>query len=159
MPFYRATNFAKYAAANVPGADTDRYSSYMTETAYSERLPREHEGHENDVVSALVATGLVPAAPPVASVHTIDVEYAYPIPTRDRDRALEVVQPWLMERDIYSRGRFGAWRYEVSNQDHSFMQGVEVVNRLAFGTEDDTLNRPDHVNAGAYRTTPAQTPA
>ena len=34
VPFYRVTNFAKYAAANVPNADTARFSSYLTETAY-----------------------------------------------------------------------------------------------------------------------------
>ena len=32
VPFYRVTNFAKYAAANVPGGDTARYSSFLTET-------------------------------------------------------------------------------------------------------------------------------
>ena len=31
VPFYRATNFAKYAAANVPDGRTDRFSSWMTE--------------------------------------------------------------------------------------------------------------------------------
>src|SRR5262249_10974460 len=63
VPFYRATNFAKYAAANVPGADTSRFSSYMTESSYSQRLPRERDGHEHRVLEALVATGLAPAEP------------------------------------------------------------------------------------------------
>jgi len=61
----------------------------------------------------------------------------------------------LEQHDIYSRGRFGAWKYEVSNQDHSFMQGVEAVNRLASGTEEITLHRPNVVNGvkptGAHR--------
>jgi len=137
VPFYRATNFAKYAAANVPGADTERYSAYMTETAHSTRLPRTREGHEDDVVSALVSTGLVPEAPPIASVHSIDVEYAYPIPTRDRDAALAVVQPWLMERSIYSRGRFGSWRYEIGNMDHAAKMGIDVARHVLEGRPEE----------------------
>jgi hypothetical protein len=38
----------------------------------------------------------------------------------------------LKKQGIYSRGRFGAWKYEVSNQDHSMMQGVEAVVRVWF---------------------------
>ena len=37
---------------------------------------------------------------------------------------------WLMAQDIYSRGRFGAWRYEIGNTDHSVMMGVEVADHL-----------------------------
>jgi hypothetical protein len=43
-----------------------------------------------------------------------------------------------MEHDIYSRGRFGAWRYEIGNTDHSVMMGVEVADRLALGTPELT---------------------
>jgi hypothetical protein len=31
---------------------------------------------------------------------------------------------------VRSVGRFGAWRYEVGNMDHSFMMGVNAVERL-----------------------------
>src|SRR5581483_6996550 len=48
-PFYRATNFAKYAAANVPDADTSRYSAYMTETSYSPHKPVPRDGLEDSV--------------------------------------------------------------------------------------------------------------
>ena len=43
-----------------------------------------------------------------------------------------------MEHDIYSRGRFGAWRYEIGNTDHSVMMGVEVADLLVRGTPEIT---------------------
>ena len=30
------------------------------------------------------------------------------------------------------------WRYEISNQDHSFMQGIEVVNHRLLGEPEAT---------------------
>ena len=41
-------------------------------------------------------------------------------------------------------------KYEVSNQDHSFMQGVEVVNRLAGEGDEPTIDRPDYANSGVF---------
>jgi hypothetical protein len=76
----------------------------------------------------------------------------YPTPSRYRDRALEAILPALEARGVYSRGRFGAWKYEVSNQDHSFAQGVECVDHLLLGTPETTLCQPDVVNA--RRSTP-----
>ena len=54
--------------------------------------------------------------------------------------------PALEQFDIYSRGRFGAWKYEVSNQDHSFMQGVEAVERIVNAREELTLHHPELIN-------------
>ena len=44
VPFYRATNFGKYAAANLPGADDRRYSSWMCEVSSSDARPRAADG-------------------------------------------------------------------------------------------------------------------
>ena len=66
------------------------------------------------------------------------VSYSYPIPTLGRDRALNILQPALFQNGIYSRGRFGAWRYEIGNMDHSVMMGVEAVNHILAG-EPETV--------------------
>ena len=64
------------------------------------------------------------------------VGYSYPIPTLGRDRALDVLQPALLEKGIYSRGRFGAWRYEIGNMDHSVMMGVEAADHILSGAKE-----------------------
>jgi hypothetical protein len=51
----------------------------------------------------------------------------------ERDGALKQLLPKLQDMGIYSRGRFGSWKYEVGNQDHSFMLGVEAVNNILHG--------------------------
>jgi protoporphyrinogen oxidase len=136
-PFYRVTNFAKYSAANVPGGDTARFRSYLTETAYSAYKPEPRKGIEDRVEAALRAVGLVEGQPPVASIHVIDVDYAYPVPTIDRDAALRALQPWLMQHSIFSRGRFGSWRYESGNMDHAAKMGIDVARHIVLDEPEE----------------------
>lgn len=139
VPFYRATNFAKYSPANVPGGRTDLYSGWMTEIASSPWRPRRGTDDElvRDVDAALRRTGLVPADAPIASAHVEHIDRAYPVPTLGRDAALAVIQRWLMERGIFSRGRFGAWRYELGNMDHAVKMGVDVARHLVTGSPEE----------------------
>jgi hypothetical protein len=62
----------------------------------------------------------------VSRYHRI-VGYSYPIPTLGRDRALDVLQPALLENGIYSRGRFGAWRYEIGNMVNHILAGEQEL--------------------------------
>src|SRR5205085_9001571 len=55
------------------------------------------------------------------------------------DGILSQVIPYLEQQDVYSRGRFGMWKYEVSNTDHTLMEGVECGNRLLLGEPEQTI--------------------
>jgi hypothetical protein len=73
-------------------------------------------------------------------------EYAYPIPTLSRDGIVNSLLPDLMRSGILSRGRFGAWLYEVGNMDHSFMQGFEAAAHVLFGAPELTVWHPHLAN-------------
>jgi len=137
-PFYRVTNFHNYSPYNVPNGDIKNYFSLMCETSYSEHKPVSKKGIIEETIQGLINTGMLKEKERnnIISRQLIDVPYAYPIPTLDRDAALDIIQPFLESHGVYSRGRFGSWKYEVGNMDHSFMQGVEVVDRIINGTKE-----------------------
>jgi protoporphyrinogen oxidase len=147
-PFYRVTVFSHYSPNNVP--DIRRQWSLMAEVSESAARPVDASRIVGDAIDGALATGLVARRRDVHHVWHRRLEHGYPTPTRDRDRALAAIQPSLEMVDVYSRGRFGAWKYEVSNQDHSFAQGVECVDRLlgSGGAVEQTFNHPDVVNRG-----------
>lgn len=141
-PFYRVTNFHNYSRFNVPDGDINRYFSLMCETTYSQHKPEDKSQIVEATIQGLVNSGMIdgPQKERIISCYLIDIPYSYPVPTLGRDKALATIQPYLESRSVFSRGRFGAWKYEVGNMDHSFMQGVEVVERLLTGTEERTLS-------------------
>jgi protoporphyrinogen oxidase len=143
-PFYRVTHFSHYSPNNVPDASTQW--SLMAEVSESPECAVDIGGVVADVVRGLIATSLVSSQERVHHTWHMRLEHGYPVPSLNRDRGLEGIQDVLRARDVYSRGRFGAWKYEVSNQDHSFAQGVEAVDAWLDGAEEVTLQRPDEVN-------------
>jgi protoporphyrinogen oxidase len=140
-PFYRMTYLSNYSPQIVPGGDTSRYCSLLAETTYSgfHRLPPGDLGKA--VLEGLVAEGILERKDLdcVRSVYLIHAGHAYPIPSVDRNEALEIIQPYLESKQIYSRGRFGSWKYEIGNQDHSLMQGVELVDNWLDGSKENVF--------------------
>ena len=143
-PFYRATVFSNYSPHNVP--DSSRFWSLMAEVSESPFKPVDRAGLVDSVIQGLLATRLIESPNAVAGVWQYSARHGYPTPFLGRDRLIEPILAELEEVGIYSRGRFGGWKYEVSNQDHSLMQGVELVNRLAFGTPEVTYWFPEVAN-------------
>lgn len=144
-PFYRVTVFSNYSALNtpVPGETW----SLMAEVSESAHKPVNHNRVVEEVVSGMRATELIRPNDEIVSRWHRRLDHGYPTPSLEREAILHEILPALESKRIYSRGRFGAWRYEVSNQDHSFMQGVEVVEHILHGHEELTLNDPDRVNS------------
>ncbi len=144
-PFYRTTVFSNYSPNNVP--DITRFWSLMTETSESPLKPVDAGRLVEDTIQGCLNTGLIADRADVVSTWTYRAAHGYPTPTVDRDEILQTVLPGLEQLSIFSRGRFGAWKYEVSNQDHSLMQGVELVNQLVLGVPETTLPFPEVANA------------
>jgi protoporphyrinogen oxidase len=142
MPCYRATYFSHYSPFNVPNGDTTRYSSLMCEASIANGKSVDTDQMWNSLVAGLIRAGILEESDRnrVVSRYQRMVGYSYPIPTLDRDEALGVIQPVLLNQGIYSRGRFGAWRYEVGNMDHSVMMGVEAVNHALKGEKENVFH-------------------
>lgn len=141
-PFYRVTNFHNYSPNNVPNSNTEHYFSLMCETTYSLHKPGNKETIIDETIQGLLNSSMINEQEKerIVSRYLIDISYSYPVPTIGRDHALSVIQPFLESKGVYSRGRFGAWIYEVGNMDHSFMQGVELIDRIILGKEEVTIH-------------------
>lgn len=139
IPFYRLTYFSRYSPHNVPGGDTGCYSSLMCEVAFSGYKPVAEKKIIEAVIGGLVKAGIISSrdTKSIVSKFIKKVEYAYPIPTLLRDRGLKPIQLFLENNEIYSRGRFGAWKYEIGNMDHAVMMGIEIVERLFYGNKEN----------------------
>ena len=143
-PFYRATVFSNYSPNNVP--DIANYWSIMFEVSESPKKPIEQRKVVEEVIQGALDTRLISSREHIVTVWYSYLPYAYPTPSLERDTALLTILPALEKENIYSRGRFGGWRYEVGNMDHSLMQGLECVNRILFGLNEVTLWHPEVVN-------------
>ena len=99
-----------------------------------------------ETLARALATGLISPDDEIVSFYHRRLEFGYPTPSLSRGAAISKALPWLRERSIWSRVRFGSWKYEVGNQDHSLMLGVEAVDNIMFGTPELTLRHPNIVN-------------
>ena len=99
-----------------------------------------------DSLLGAVATNLISPSDDIVSIYHRRLEHGYPTPSLSRDSVLDDALPELRKYNIWSRGRFGSYKYEIANQDHSLMLGVEAVDNILFGCHEVTLDHPNIVN-------------
>ena len=165
-PFYRATIFSNYSPNNQPAASKKLptlqladgskpsssspqegpYWSIMLEVSESSLKPVNNATLLADSIRGLLNTAMLQPTDQIVSTYHRRFDHGYPTPTLEREGVLKQLLPALQAKDIFSRGRFGSWRYEVGNQDHSFMLGVEAADHIVNGAAELTLNYPDFVN-------------
>lgn len=146
-PFYRVTVFSHYSPNNVPEPESGKYWSLMTETSESSVKQVDRETLVEQTIRGLLNTGLIRSRDQIVSTWRYTAEHGYPTPSLERNELLKRIEPALSLAGVASRGRFGAWRYEVSNQDHSFMQGVEWVNSVLLDVPETTVRFAETANA------------
>ncbi|PLW15812.1 hypothetical protein PCANC_01371 [Puccinia coronata f. sp. avenae] len=169
-PFYRVTVFSNYSPNNCPqkqaklktlqaadpamNAQVDLqsekegpYWSLMLEICQSKMKPVDEPNIIKDSLKGLINTKMVEPNAEIVSIYHRKFDHGYPTPSLQRESQLKVLLPALQEKyGVWSRGRFGSYRYEVANQDHSCMIGVEAVDNILFGAPEMTLHEADWVN-------------
>ncbi|CAG0898170.1 unnamed protein product [Darwinula stevensoni] len=166
-PFCHATVFSDLSPHNQPGADvklrtirradgeeTDAetekggpYWSLLFEVSESSHRPVDVETVVADSIRGAVDASLLAPEDEIVSTFHRRFHRGYPTPTLSRDGILKELLPKLQALGVWSRGRFGSWKCEAGNQDHSFMLGVECVDRIVYGSPELTLLYPNLVNS------------
>ncbi|MDB4917375.1 MAG: protoporphyrinogen oxidase [Gemmatimonadetes bacterium] len=136
-PFYRTTVFSNYSPNNV--ARPGEQWSLMAEISESRDKPVDASRIIEQTIAGFRRSGFIDDSTPIVTTWHRRLEHGYPTPWLGRDAVLNAVLPQLEACGIFSRGRFGTWRYEVSNQDHSAMQGVEAVDWMLAGIPETTV--------------------
>jgi protoporphyrinogen oxidase len=136
IPFWRVNLPSNFSPKNVPDSGT---WSILCEKSFRDDSDTKHDSAQ--IEAALRQIGFINQGSKVISTFSTELTHGYPVPFAGRDRLLNEVQRKLEQLYIYSRGRFGGWRYEVSNQDHAFMQGVEIADRFRTGKPETTYRK------------------
>ena len=131
-PFYRATIFSNYSPYNQPDksvklatqrlADGSKrksgeakegpYWSIMLEVSESSMKPVDHAALLTASIQGLINTDMIRPNDEIVSTYHRRFAHGYPTPSLEREGVLTQLLPKLQDKDIYSRGRFGSWRYE-----------------------------------------------
>ncbi|CAD5223672.1 unnamed protein product [Bursaphelenchus okinawaensis] len=126
--FYRSTVISNFSDNMTP--DNSKYWSVLCEIG---RKPEDNIDEVvmiKDVIRDLIEVGLVDSEDQVHSTWFQIIPYGYPIPTINRKAEMDKCHKTLEKQQVYSRGRFGSWHYETSNQDNCFEIGRCLINRL-----------------------------
>jgi len=148
--FYRVTVLSNFSPRMVP--KPYKQWSLLVEVSESKHriIPKSRRRLREMVKDGLVRSGMLPADATIVAMWDKRLEYGYPVPYVERNMHVHAADKELRKLGIWSRGRFGSWKYEVGNQDHSCFLGIDAIDSMLFGGNaagrEATFNSPNTVN-------------
>ena len=153
---------SRFAKSNVPNAEVELptqwvgskrlatpseptpgpYWSLMFEINESKLKPVNLATIFEDTIRQAISVKLFDPEAEIVSLFHSRISHGYPVPTVDRNEVLDIALPLLKEHNFLSRGRFGSYKYEVSNQDHCVLIGAEAVDHVLLGSPEVTHTYP-----------------
>lgn len=98
----------------------------MVEVSESSMKPVDNDALLKQCIQGLINTEMINSTDEIVSTYHRRFDHGYPTPSLEREGVLKELLPKLQAKDIYSRGRFGSWRYEVCE-----IAPMRVVEQLA----------------------------
>jgi len=105
--FYRAGIYTNIMPSMAPKG----WRSFYVEISYKPGRKPDEEQLLAGVKHGLVEAGLIASTDSLDVVNPIYMPYAYVIYDRNRKAAVETIHEFLRKHNIYSIGRYGAWKY------------------------------------------------
>jgi protoporphyrinogen oxidase len=101
----------------------------MAEVSISEQKPVAVDSIAPVTIDLLCSLGVLGSPDDIIWKGHVDVKYAYPVYTHERPATVSAIKDWLVERHIYTVGRFGDWEY--INSDKCVNNGLVLGRQLA----------------------------
>jgi len=102
----------------------------LCEVSESVDKPVNHDSIMDDVIQGLKNVKLIDDSHVIVSKWHHRLDHGYPTPFYGRNEIVHKIDEVLKPLGIYTRGRFGAWKYEVSNQVLMFVFKTLTLLRI-----------------------------